>query len=149
MSDEEDDGELVEEHWESHAAEAFSQCPFCGSKQLKFDVEYGSEQDYICCEECNAKWEIDWKGEDFRIEYITLLETADPEKQVLKGQKHPPEFWQEMASQTMKAHPNIIEKEIIRETKVIIKIRCQYCGKPYDESLDVCPNCGANSRPEM
>jgi len=128
--------DTTEEHWESHVAELFPQCPLCGSKLLEFDVEYGSVQDYIYCLECNAKWEIDWKGEDFKVEYIILLETGDAEKQGLKGEKHSPEFWQRMASQTK-------EKEVIRETQVIIKIRCQYCGKPYDEALDTCPNCGA------
>jgi len=33
----------------------------------------------------------------------------------------------------------IREKEIIRE---IVKIRCQYCGNLYDETLDNCPHCG-------
>jgi len=35
------------------------------------------------------------------------------------------------------------EKEIIREKEVIIKIRCEYCKRPFDETLDVCPSCGA------
>jgi hypothetical protein len=32
--------------------------------------------------------------------------------------------------------------EIIREKIVIVKVRCPYCGKLYDEALDVCPHCG-------
>jgi rRNA maturation endonuclease Nob1 len=32
--------------------------------------------------------------------------------------------------------------EIIREKVVIVKIKCSYCGKLYDETLDVCPPCG-------
>ena len=35
------------------------------------------------------------------------------------------------------------EREIIREKEVIIKIRCEYCKRLYDETLDVCPSCGA------
>ncbi len=35
------------------------------------------------------------------------------------------------------------EREIIREKEVIIKIRCEYCKRPFDETLDVCPGCGA------
>jgi DNA-directed RNA polymerase subunit RPC12/RpoP len=135
--------DINEEHWESHVAEIFLKCPLCGSKLLEFDVEYGSMQDYIYCLECNAKWEIDWKGENFKIEYIILVETGDTEKYGLKGEKHSPEFWQQMASQTKETQPNAKEKEVIRETQIIIKIRCQYCGKLYDEALDVCPNCGA------
>lgn len=33
-------------------------------------------------------------------------------------------------------------KEIIKETRVIVKIRCQYCSQLYDEALDKCPHCG-------
>lgn len=143
MSDEHEEDDTTEEHWESHVAEFFPQCPLCGSKQLEFDVEYGSVQDYIYCLDCNSKWEIDWKGEEFKIEYIILLETEDPEKQALKGKRYPPEFWQRMASQTQETQLNTKEKEVIRETQIIIKIRCSYCGQLYDEALDACPNCGA------
>lgn len=34
------------------------------------------------------------------------------------------------------------EREIIKE---IVKIRCRYCGKLYDERLDRCPHCGASN----
>jgi hypothetical protein len=33
------------------------------------------------------------------------------------------------------------EKETI--IKEIIRVRCPYCGKLYDETLEICPNCGA------
>lgn len=36
------------------------------------------------------------------------------------------------------------EKEIIREKVVIVKIRCPYCRKLYDETLDKCPHCGGH-----
>jgi hypothetical protein len=36
-------------------------------------------------------------------------------------------------------------KEIIKETQVIVKIRCSYCKNVYDETLDKCPHCGARS----
>lgn len=36
-------------------------------------------------------------------------------------------------------------KEIIKEKQVIVKIRCQYCKNPYDETLDKCPHCGARA----
>ena len=35
------------------------------------------------------------------------------------------------------------KKEIIRVKEVIIKVRCPYCQSLYDETLDVCPRCGA------
>ena len=28
------------------------------------------------------------------------------------------------------------------QEKVIVKVRCAYCGGLYDETLDKCPNCG-------
>jgi len=33
------------------------------------------------------------------------------------------------------------ETHIIREKIVIVKVRCPYCSKLYDETLDVCPHC--------
>lgn len=33
-------------------------------------------------------------------------------------------------------------KEIINKKEVIVKVRCQYCNKVYDETLDNCPFCG-------
>jgi len=36
-----------------------------------------------------------------------------------------------------------IFKEVIRETKVIVKVRCSYCKNLYNETLDKCPHCGA------
>ena len=39
--------------------------------------------------------------------------------------------------------PFVQTKEIIRETQVIVKIRCKYCTSLYDELLDRCPYCGA------
>lgn len=37
---------------------------------------------------------------------------------------------------------SVKEKEIIRMTKVIVKVKCPYCNGLYDETLDVCPRCG-------
>jgi hypothetical protein len=34
-------------------------------------------------------------------------------------------------------------KEIIKEKEVIVKLRCPYCNKLYNESEDLCPHCGA------
>jgi rRNA maturation endonuclease Nob1 len=44
--------------------------------------------------------------------------------------------------QVVREKETVKEKEIIRKTTVITKIKCQYCGKRYDETLDVCPHCG-------
>jgi RNA polymerase subunit RPABC4/transcription elongation factor Spt4 len=125
----------VEEHWESHVAEYFPQCPLCGSKALEFDVEYGSVKDYIYCLDCKAKWEIDWKGDDFKIEYVILLENGDTEKYGnLMKEKHSPEFWLEII--------NTKEEKPTAKTEAISKVRCKYCATLFNEVLDVCPYCG-------
>ncbi len=33
---------------------------------------------------------------------------------------------------------------VVVQEKVIVKVRCQYCGALYDETLDKCPNCGGS-----
>ena len=46
----------------------------------------------------------------------------------------------ETEKQLSMTEPVVREKEIIRE--VIYKVKCPYCGKLYNEVLDVCPHCG-------
>ena len=131
----------IEEHWESHVAEFFPQCPLCGSKSLEFDIEYGSVHDYIYCPDCKAKWEIDWKGEDFKIEYMILLEVGDVEKYgSLINTKHGPEFWLEMISNTKEG--KTVAKTEAMEKVATGKVRCKYCRTLFNEVLDVCPYFG-------
>jgi RNA polymerase subunit RPABC4/transcription elongation factor Spt4 len=126
----------LEEHWKSHVAEFFPQCPLCGSKSLDYDVEYGSAEDYIHCIDCNAKWEIGWKGDDFKIDYLTLLESGESEKYSnLEKEKHSLEFWREMMSTTKEGMP-------IFRGDTASKVKCEYCGTFFNEELDSCPNCG-------
>lgn len=44
-----------------------------------------------------------------------------------------------------KAQEKVREKEIIREKEVIVKIRCPFCHRLYDETLDSCPHCGGHA----
>ena len=37
-----------------------------------------------------------------------------------------------------------IQREIIREKEVVVKIRCLYCNSLYDETFNSCPRCGAS-----
>jgi len=137
-----------EEEWESHLAKFFPCCPLCGSDGIEIDIAFGRRYDYVTCFDCKAKWEVDWKGEDFRVEYVKLVE-VDVNRE---GKGHlqdelSPDFWRKMALRKQKAEPRkeqAREKEIIREKEVIVKIRCPYCHKLYDEALDKCPNCGAS-----
>lgn len=39
---------------------------------------------------------------------------------------------------------SVVAKEIIKETHVIVKIRCSYCRNLYDETYDKCPHCGGH-----
>jgi len=34
------------------------------------------------------------------------------------------------------------EREVIRE---VVKVRCRYCGRLYEERLDSCPYCGGKN----
>jgi len=136
--------EMTEEDWETHLAKYFPRCPLCGSKSLEFDIEYGRPYDYVHCHSCHAKWEVDWKGQDYAIESIKLVEVRDVDRIGLKGKKHDPGFWLKAASEIKQDQPITKEKEIVREKEVIVKIRCPYCHRVYDETLDTCPHCGAS-----
>jgi hypothetical protein len=46
------------------------------------------------------------------------------------------------ATEQDKVQEKVREKEIIREKEVIVKIRCPYCHRLYDETLNSCPHCG-------
>lgn len=137
-----------EEEWESHLAKFFPCCPLCGSDRIEIDIAFGRRYDYITCFDCKAKWEVDWKGEDFLVQYVKLVD-LDTNKE---GEEHllnelSLNFWRKMALRKQRAGPRkeqAREKEIIREKEVIVKIRCPYCHKLYDETLDKCPNCGAS-----
>ena len=36
-------------------------------------------------------------------------------------------------------------REIVKETQVIVKVRCPYCSQLYAETLDKCPHCGGHT----
>jgi len=46
-----------------------------------------------------------------------------------------------LRGETVNEEKKVKTTEIIREKVVIVKVRCPYCGKLYDETLDVCPHC--------
>jgi len=94
--------DMTQEEWELHVAEFFPRCPLCGSKSLEFGIKYGREHDYINCHSCYARWEIDWKGKEYEIDFIKLVEVKDIEKIRLKGEKHEPDFWLRMANNAKK-----------------------------------------------
>jgi hypothetical protein len=54
---------------------------------------------------------------------------------VPESESPPPSFTQE---------ENVIKEKII--IKEIVKIKCPYCSTLYEQTLDNCPHCGANTR---
>ena len=131
-----------EEEWENHLRRFFPCCPLCGSDGIEIDIAFGRRYDYVVCPDCRAKWEVDWKGEGFLIESVKLVEGKAPVQDEFN-----PDTWRKMALRKQKTRPSkekASEKEIIREKEIIVKIRCPYCHKLYDETLDKCPNCGGS-----
>ncbi len=119
-------------HWKSLVARAFPRCPLCGSDSLNIDVKYGSSQDNIYCQSCSAKWKVGYKGDDFKVKYIELLEVSDSEKYGdLVNRKYDPEFWITLSH----------TREVLEKTP-LGKARCKFCGTLFNATLDVCPHCG-------
>jgi hypothetical protein len=36
----------------------------------------------------------------------------------------------------------VVRREEITRTQIIVKVRCHYCSALYDETLEKCPHCG-------
>jgi len=115
--------DMRKEEFQEAVAKYFPKCPLCGGKSLEFNIEFGRRYDHVICHNCNASWEIDWKGEGFEIESIRLVEVEDVEKAGLKDGRHRPEFWQRMALQAKEAQPIAKEKEVIKEKEVDPQLR--------------------------
>jgi cytochrome c oxidase subunit IV len=56
----------------------------------------------------------------------------------------PPQPPTQPATTATAPFPERVVREEITKKEVIVKIRCSYCGTPYDETLDKCPHCGAH-----
>ena len=99
------------------------------------------------CSECGARWQINYGLRGFH--WAKLIEkNIEGKSDELIGQEYKPEYWQRMALKGRKSikdrekllTPIVKEKEIVKT--VIVKIRCQYCRRLYDETLIECPHCG-------
>jgi hypothetical protein len=135
----------------------FPCCPLCGSKKIDVHLIPGG-RDTLSCGKCGAKWHI----------YVGLMglkwaeldvEADDGIGKELLGRRLDKNEWRKMAHQTRRQALKTStskdeevrtqstaarEKEIIREKEVIVKVRCPYCHKLYDETLDKCPHCGGH-----
>ena len=135
----------TEEEWENSLAKFFPCCPLCGDDGIAIDIAFGRRFDYVSCLNCKAKWEVDWKGEDFLVDYVKLIEIdSDKEGRTHINKELSPNFWRKMASHKQKNKPRdtvvLKEREVVRE--VVVKVRCPYCGNLFDEIKDRCPHCG-------
>jgi len=141
------------EAYESDVRGYFLCCPLCGSNKLAVHIVPGGRDALSCCG-CGAKWHL----------YIGLtglkwaeldLEGEEGKGAELLGKRLNKSEWQKMAQnirnnvkdQTRKETKGeiAIEKEVIREKEVVVKMRCSYCRHSYDETLDKCPHCGARN----
>jgi hypothetical protein len=124
----------------------FKYCPLCYAKD-SMEFQWGVTKDYMICSECGARWHINYGLTGFHWAKL-VKENVQGKGANLLEEKHEPSFWQRMALEGRKtigereqvSPQTVKEKEIIKE--VIVKIRCQYCGNAYDETLDKCPYCG-------
>ena len=99
---------------------------------------------------CGAKWHMYCSLWTSDLKWAELIKAGTEGGANMLGKKYAPEFWREMALNNLKPKrktdtapsEKAAIREIIREKEVIIKVRCSYCGKPYDETLEKCPNCG-------
>jgi formate dehydrogenase maturation protein FdhE len=134
----------------------FPACPLCQKKTIitQFCHDWFA-RDYIVCSSCHARWHL------YFLQGLKWAKLIELDKEG-KGREyyqieHKPDFWyamikekpakkQDVPPQVVRTYtqPPVIvrEKEIIKKTQVVTKIKCQYCGKRYDETLDVCPYCG-------
>ena len=124
----------------------FPSCPLCQKESIETrfnDDWYG--RDYIVCSNCQAKWHIYYLQE---LKWAELVNVGASNKgNDYLNQRYEPTFWfdkvqNKPVEKTITPQPIVKEKEIVREKEVIVKVKCQYCGKLYNEVLDVCPHCG-------
>lgn len=128
----------------------FAVCPFCLEKSVEIHHD-NTNRDLVLCKVCGALWHMNISQLSFELRWVELIQTGAKDGAELLGIKHKPEFWRDMALKNAYAKKKTETdttnqtpvREIIKEKQVIIKIRCPYCHKTYDETLDKCPNCGA------
>jgi hypothetical protein len=131
-------------------------CPLCGSDDIRFHL-IPNGRDTLTCDSCAALWHLNYR-EYFRWAELEVEGSSGEGKELLErklkptewlrlaqnARKKPKKTSQENTPQEVTNKDVVREKEIVREKEVIVKVRCLYCKKTYDETLDRCPNCGAS-----
>jgi len=122
----------------------FRYCPFC-YKEESMSFEWGLRKSYMFCKDCGAKWYLHYSWGALQGAQL-INASVDGKGNELLQKEHKPEFWQAMGLKGHKALSSEKQEKVVKEREVIreiVKIRCPYCHKLYDESQDKCPNCGA------
>jgi hypothetical protein len=126
----------------------FRYCPLCYmGNAVRCKVHSVGGKDYAICSRCGASWHV-YFGFSGGLRWAKL----EKESYDGKGREHlrierEPEFWSRLA---FEGRADLEEKRtIVRETEIvreIVKIRCQFCGNLYNESIDRCPYCAGHRR---
>jgi hypothetical protein len=121
-------------------------CPICfASAKGTFTAHItNGEQDTLTCKICEAKWNLyimPFRG----LEWAELAcEAKDGKGKELLGKRISKNQIHSMTKLEINAQKDhSVTKEIIKEKEIITKVRCPYCHRSFDETLEICPNCGA------
>jgi len=88
-------GKISERHAKRQISEYFPWCPFCCFERLQIDVKPEHSHDYVHCDNCGAKWEIDIQE---KIKSVKLVTTSvDWKGKELLEKETEPKFWQNKA----------------------------------------------------
>jgi Zn finger protein HypA/HybF involved in hydrogenase expression len=107
------------EDWRRQVNKLFDICPLCDSMALDIDVQFGRRYDEATCVSCKAKWQIDWKGENYEIDSVSLVQDSiDKKGGSLLWKELNLEFWKRLASNPDK---RVSIDEIRKEEKARLK----------------------------
>jgi len=134
-------------------------CPLCGNNEIKANYILGGRHT-LTCENCGAQWHLHIGLRGFRWAELDV-ESKDGKGLELLGKRLEKDEWRKMALEIRKTLPHIplphmpmshreeIKKEkdvegktVIIKEREIIKIRCPYCHRLYEETENKCPHCG-------
>jgi hypothetical protein len=129
----------------------FPYCPFCSERTVFGRRDNSSGDDSAECSTCGAKWHS-YHGFSDEMKWAELVRIGKEGGDNFIGVKHKSEFWRNLSLNNEKQKTNNLRAvsdkpsviEIVKEKEVIVKVRCPYCHKLYDETANACPNCGAS-----
>ena len=88
-------GKISEREAKLQISKHFPWCPFCCFEALEIDVTPERNYDYILCENCGARWEMNIQE---KLRSVKLVSTSiDWKGKDLLGREMEPKFWQNKA----------------------------------------------------